>query len=212
MKNKRDAFATIRRGYRRIWTMRAATAIGAVSAMFPMGALAQDESAKALAERSAIVVAGKVLRVNASLEPLQAASPRTVVISVLRMYAGAGIAGDQTGRTATVILSRPSTTMKTGTEALFFGNPRFLGKSLTIADEGELLAGAGSAATADLESSLQASRDQPLRERIADASSIFRGKVESERALAADADQPARLREPPSEHDPEWHVASVRVL
>lgn len=189
-----------------------AAAISAAAAMFTVNAVAQDESARALAERSAIVVAGKVLRVNATLDPMQAASTRTVVITVSRMYAGAEIAGDQKGRTATVILSRPSTTLKAGTEGLFFGNPRFLGKSLTIADEGELFADAARAASANLEASFQARRDQPLRERIASASSVFRGRVESERAVAAGPDQPGKLPEPPSEHDPEWHVASVRVL
>ena len=48
--------------------------------------LAQVETARSLAERSAIVVRGTVLRVNASEQPLQAASPRTAVIKVLRMY------------------------------------------------------------------------------------------------------------------------------
>jgi hypothetical protein len=189
--------------------MLAAMAVGAGCAMFVVTASAQDQSAKALAERSAIVVAGKVLRVGASLEPLQPASPRTVVITVSHMYAGAEIAGDQTGRTATVVLSGASTTIKPGAEVLVFGNPRFVGKSLTIASEGELPA---SAARTDLEQGLQARRDQPLRERIAVSSSVFYGKVESVRALTAGADRPTQLREPPSEHDPEWHVATVRVL
>ena len=192
--------------------MFVATAISAAGAMFTVNAVAQDENARALAERSAIVVAGKVVRVNATLDPMQAASPRTVVIAVSRMYAGAEIAGDQKGRTVTVVLSRPSTTFKVGTEGIFFGNPRFLGKSLTIADEGELFAGAARAASADLETSFQARRDQPLRERIASASSVFHGRVESERAVAPTTDQQGKVPEPPSEHDPEWHVASVRVL
>jgi hypothetical protein len=203
MDSRGRAFATIR------WMVRAAATIGVAGAMFSVDALAQDDSPTGLAERSSIVVAGKVMRVKASLEPMQAASPRTVVIMVSRMYAGAEIAGDQKGHTVTVVLSRPSTTIKAGTEALFFGNPRFVGKSLTITDEGELLA---SAARTELEPALQARRDQPLRERIATASSVFVGKVETVGALAADADQQTKLREPSSEHDPEWHVASVRVL
>lgn len=183
-----------------------------LAAVFAGSVSAQDESARALAERSSIVVAGTVTEARASLEPLQAASERTVVIKISRMYAGAEIAGDQKGRTATVVLSRPSTTIKAGTEALFFGNPRFAGKSLTIASEGELLAGAATAAKADLELGLQARRDLPVRERLAVASSVFHGKVESEHAIAGAADQANKSREPPSEHDPDWHVASVRVI
>jgi hypothetical protein len=125
------------------------------------------------------------------------------------MYAGAEIAGEQTGRKMTVVLSRSSTTMKPGTEGLFFGNPRFLGTSLTIADEGELPTAAAITATVALQEASQSRRDQPLAENIGTASSVFYGKVESEHALSAAATQP---REPPSEHDPEWHVASVRVL
>jgi len=209
MESNGETLVSSRHGYRRNWLMLAATAVGAAGVMLTDGALAQVESVKVLSERSAIVLSGQVLRVNASIDPLQAASPRTVVVRVLHMYSGAEIAGDQTGRTATVVLSDVSATMKPGTKALFFGNPRFVGKSLTIADEGELLAGT---AAADLERVSQPRRDQPLRERIAGASSVFVGKVESERALSAAAGQPANLREPPSEHDPEWHVASVRVL
>ena len=192
--------------------MLAATAIYAAGAMLTVNAVAQDESAGALAERSAIVVAGRVLRVNATLDPMQAASKRTIVITVSRMYAGAEISGDQKGRRATVILSRPSTTLKAGTEGLFFGNPRFLGKSLTIADEGELFGETATAASANLEASFQVRRDRPLQDRITSASSIFLGRVESERALVAGPNQQGKSPEPASEHDPEWHVASVRVL
>jgi hypothetical protein len=195
-----------------IQNLYVAMAISAAGAIFAVNSVAQNESASGLAERSAIVVAGKVVRVNATLDPMQAASPQTIVIAVSRMYAGAEIAGDQKGRMATVVLSRPSTALKVGTEGLFFGNPRFLGTTLTIADEGEFFADAARIASANLETSVQARRDQPLRERIASASSVFRGRVESERALAARSDQAGKLLEPPSEHDPEWHVASVRVL
>lgn len=191
---------------------RAVSTIAFAGLIFIGNAFAQDESAKALAERSAIVVEGKVLRANASLESNQPASPLTVVITITRMYSGEEIAGDQKGRTATVILSRPRPTMKTGTEAIFFGNPRFVGKSLTIASEGELPIASARSASSDLNVGLQSRRDRPLRERIEAASSVFEGRVESERALSAPADQPGRLREPPSEHDPEWHVAAVRVV
>jgi hypothetical protein len=195
--------------YRRFRTLATLAVSGVVGIMLTADALAQAETMKALAERSAIVVEGEVVRVNASMEPLQPASPQTVVIRISRMHAGTEIAGDQQGHTATVVLSGATSAMKVGTKALFFGNPRFVGKSLTIADEGELLA---SAAKAEVDVGLQARRDQPLRERIAAASSIFLGKVEEERPLSAAADQPSSSREPPSEHDPEWHVASVRVL
>jgi len=175
-------------------------------------ALAQDDSAEALAERSTIVVSGKVVKVGASAEPLLAASSRTAVISVQRMYAGREIAGDQTGRTATVILSRPER-LKVGDEAYFFGNVRFVGRSLTIADEGEIpSSGAAPAIAPDVERGVQARKDGPVLERLSAANMVFRGTVESVRALEPDADEAKRGAARRGEHDPEWRVASVRIV
>ncbi len=172
---------------------------------------AQNESARTLTERSAIVVRGKVLKTNASNEPLVAASSRTAIILVRQMYAGSEISGDQTGRKATVILSRPHK-LKVGEEALFFGNPRFVGRSLTIADEGEIPSkAAGAAALGDLERGVQARRDRPILDRLTAASLVFRGTVETVRPLEAGTDQSKPPAAPRSEHDPEWHVATVRI-
>jgi hypothetical protein len=211
MKDRSSPFDSVRRNHRIARTCMIAM-ISAAGGIGSVEVCAQNESAKSFAERSSIVVAGKVVRVNASLEPLQTASPQTVVIAITKMYSGADIAGDQTGHNATVVLSRPSPALKVGAEAVFFGNPAFIGKSLTIADQGELLAGAAMPAAAELESYVQARRDQPVAMRIAAANLVFRGKVESERALAPEADRPETSRGEYSEHDPEWHVASVRVL
>ena len=179
-----------------------AAAVVPIASLYAAVSAAQPEHTTALAERSSIVVAGKVLEVHASLEPLQAASERTVVIAISRTYLGAEIAGDQTGHEATIVLSSGAPSLKVGSEALFFGNPRFVGKTLTVADEGELPAGTPEA---DLKAGLQARLDVPVRERMALASHIFVGRVETERPLAA-------TDEPSSEHDPEWHVAAVRVV
>jgi hypothetical protein len=171
-----------------------------------------DLGARSLAERSAIVVRGKVLKTNASDEPLLVASKGTVIISVLQMYAGNEIAGDQKGRVATVILSRPES-VKIGEEALFFGNPRFVGHSLTIADEGEISwKAAESLILAGLERGAQARRDKPVLDRLAAASLVFRGLVETVRPLEIKADENKRSSALHSEHDPEWHIATVRVV
>ena len=166
---------------------------------------------KDIAARSAIVVSGKVVRTNASEEPLLMASANTVVIKVSHMYAGSEIAGDQTGRNITAILSRPLR-LKVGTEAMFFGNPRFVGKSLTMVDEGEMLSAKTAEANPDLKIGLQARRDKPIQERLTSASTVFLGKVESVRPLESNMDKKDQSRESFSEHDPEWHVAAVRVI
>jgi len=170
---------------------------------------AQDHRARALAERSAIVVDGKVLKTNASEEPMLKASDRTAVILVRRMHAGRDIVGDQAGRTVTVILSRAGS-LKIGDEALFFGNPRFAGKTLTIADEGEIVS-KNAAASSDLQRGMQARKDKPILGRLASASLVFRGTVEAVRPLEAVAAEGKRPPALPTEHDPEWHVATVRV-
>lgn len=163
-------------------------AAAALSALLASGrALGQDDDAAALTERSAIVVRGKIVKSNASNEPMVAASAATAVIRITKMYAGSEIAGDQAGRTATVILSRPGS-LKVGQEALFFGNPRFMGKTLTIADEGEIASNdAVSRAAPSLERRAQARRDRPVIERLASSTLVFRGVVETVRPLAAAA-------------------------
>ncbi|MGD8570090.1 MAG: hypothetical protein PVJ39_18530 [Gammaproteobacteria bacterium] len=167
-------------------------------------------SIRDLAQRSSIVVSGKVIKTNASEEPLLKASRNTVVVKVSRMYAGAEITGDQNGRKMTAILSGPGR-FRVGTEAVFFGNPRFAGKTLTMIDEGEMLA-EKAAADAGLQLGLQTRRDKPVLDRLDAASVVFLGKVENEKPLESDTDKKDQPRESYSEHDPKWHVAAVRVL
>ena len=164
----------------------------------------------ALASRSAIVVLGTVEKVGASEEPILTANSATVVIKIEQMFAGNELAGDQTGRTATVILSKPAD-VKVGTKAIFFGNPRFIGKTITIADVGELPVSPDYARgmLQALAPGLQARRDAPVRARLAIAEMVFRGTVESVRPLEAESkDKRPMVRD---EHDPEWQVAMVRV-
>jgi hypothetical protein len=166
-----------------------------------------SESMTALASRSSIIVLGTVTRAGASEESLVAPSSATAVIKIRRMYAGTEFAGDQAGHTATVILSKPGD-VKEGSELLFFGNPRFIGKTITIADVGELPVPRikEGEVSAELTQGIQARRDAPVRARLELASVVFRGKVESVRAPEGTKENELR-----QEHDPEWQVAMVRV-
>jgi len=150
------------------------------------------------------VVRGRVLRLHASDEPLLPASRRTAVILVRQMYAGSEIAGDQQGKNATVILSRPNA-VKAGEEAFFYGNVRFVGTTMTIADVGESPVEPGnSSPSGPLDRAGQGPADRAILERLAAASMVFRGSVEDVR--------PIESHGAPAEHDPEWQVATVRVL
>jgi hypothetical protein len=189
---------------------RAIFAITLLAGNLPAAAQS-DPTTAALASRSAIIVLGTVVKVDASEEPLLAPSHATAVIKIDKMYAGSELAGDQTGRSATVILSKPGD-LKVGSRAIFFGNPRFLGKTITLADEGELPAPQGEEARPSqaLEQGLQARRDAPIRARLASAEMVFRGVVEKVRPFVEAEPKGNRTRQR-DEHDPEWQVAMVRV-
>lgn len=184
-------------------------AISALMVLATSAAFAQTITVQSLADRSSIIVGGKVLKINASDEHLLQPSNRTAIILIQQMYAGKEFAGEQTGRTATVILSNPGI-LKTGEAAVFFGNPRFLGKSITIADEGETPLPANASMQASLDQAVQAKRDKPLLDKIAAASLIFRGRVVSVQRLEfPQPDNPES--DSPSEHSPQWQVASVEI-
>lgn len=167
-------------------------------------AAAQPDSIYSLASRSSIVVSGSVLRSRASLEPMVPASARTAVISIEQMYAGSEIAGDKRGHSATVILSKPMS-LRPGTKALFFGEPRFIGSEITIVDAGEIPLGRENRAQLmqPLSAGVQARRDLPIRNRLTVATLVARGTVERVERL--------RERTPVDEHDPQFEVALVRI-
>jgi hypothetical protein len=170
---------------------------------------AQTTLVERLAARSPVVVRGRVLRLNASTEPLLRRSPRTAVITVRQMYAGSEIAGDQSGKNVTVILTRPAAA-RPGEETIFFGRPLYVGRTMTIADEGEVPARA--AAASALEAAVQGQNDRPIRARLAAAALVFRGTVDSVRPLETGAEQTRPPEVPGSEHDPDWRIATVRVV
>lgn len=174
----------------------------------PLIALGQPaDSMAALASRASIIVLGTVKQVGASEESLVAPNPSTAIVEVRRMFAGSEFAGDQSGHTVTVILTKPGD-IKVDAELLFFGNPRFIGKTLTILDIGELpsprLEAAG--VPAALAEGIQIRRDAPIRARLAVARTVFRGTVESVRLPEGTKENALR-----DEHDPEWMVATVSV-
>jgi hypothetical protein len=199
----------------RRWIVSASAAVAAVSVYVAVtsGVTLGQEVNASLAARCSVIVRGKVVKTNASDEVLVAPSSRTVVVSVEKMEAGAEFAGDQSGKVVTVILSRPET-VKEGEEAVFCGNPLFVGKSLTIADEGEVpLRSNHSAALPALQRGAQMRQDNPIADRLAVASLVFQGVVGEVRAVELEAPKEGERRASasPSEHDPEWHAASVQV-
>ncbi len=160
------------------------------------------------ARRSAIVVSGTVEATGTSLEPLLTATGSTAVIRVEHTYAGAEIAGDLAGQRATVILSRAGIDLKPGSHAIFYGDPRFIGKTVTIADVGETPA--ADSVSAELSRGLRARLDAPLAARLAIAQVIFAGRVEQVRPLERGLKEDGATEV--GEHDPELRLAMVRVM
>ncbi len=69
----------------------------------------------------------------------------------------------------------------------------------------------GPAMLSALEQGAQARKDAPIVDRIATAKLVFRGTVESVNPLERAAEENKQTNQPPSEHDPEWQVANVRI-
>jgi len=184
-------------------TRLCAAAILALTAAAPE--VAAQQSPFALAARASIVVKGTVTRSDASDEPLVPASSRTAVIRISTMLAGGEFAGNLNGQSATVVLAGAGSP-PAGAEMWFFGNPRYAGKSLTIADIGEVPV-AEKVADADLARGVLARRDAPLRARLATASAVFRGVVEKIVPVASTTPTSSDV----NEHDPEFRLAWVRV-
>ncbi len=187
---------------------RTMAALAAAAFGFAAPALGQPANpAFDYARRSAIVVAGTVEATGASLEPLLTATGSTAVIHVEHTYAGAEIAGDLAGQRATVILSRAGADLKPGSRAIFYGDPRFIGKTVTIADVGETPATEG--VSTELSRGLHARLDAPLAARLAIAEVIFAGRVEQVRPVDRKPNEDAATEV--GEHDPELRLAMVRV-
>jgi hypothetical protein len=167
------------------------------------------EQARDLAEHSSIIVRGRVVAVGASNEPMLAAAAGTVTVSVSQTLAGSEIAGDQAGRNVTVITTRRVGWI-VGQEAIFCGHPQLLGASLTLVDEGEIMAELATPATMGaLRAGIQRRAARPMLESLASASLVFRGTVDQVQSLSPSGTAPKSVEY--TEHDPEWRVATVRV-
>jgi hypothetical protein len=202
----RSSFAATRRGL-----VRALGALFLISILLTLSA-AQVSEIQKWTEKSSIVVRGRIVRVDSSDEPLLRATNNTVIITVLQMFSGTEFAGDLQGQNATVILGGTQR-FKDGEELTFFGNPRFIGRSVTIADEGEVLAPtAGPTLTPELQNALQSRRGLPSLNRLEQAAAVFRGTVEAVHPLESEVAAGKRNRVRTSEHDPDWQVSTVRVL
>jgi hypothetical protein len=169
-----------------------------------------------IGERSSVVIGGSVVKVNASNEPLQSASSQTIVIKVSKVYAGEEIVGTQSGQLATIVLTSNSPSgvpaaLKVGSQMIFFGNPKFIGKSVTIIALGQVPERETLASGRSFEAVLQSRRDWPIKLVLQVSDMVYRGKVEKIEPLDEVVNNERRIKEPESEHDPDWHIANVLV-
>jgi hypothetical protein len=162
--------------------------------------------------RSTFVFEGTVRRVKASTVKLIPAGDDTAVVRVDRVLKGADTVGDFTGEDVTVVLQRPLSAPR-DRRFTFFTNPKVSSKSLAVEEVGHVALSEGVAPAkgttdakdrvAKAESEAEAKR---LQDHIALADLIVAGQVTATKPVARDENRP-----PPSEHDPEWWEATIKV-
>jgi hypothetical protein len=161
-----------------------------------------DQQISDLARRAAFIVVGRVVKSKASLDPALA-SDNTVIISVDQVLTSPAMFAAIVGQQITVRLP-PGASLKTGQRRTFFANGWVYGATLAVDAVGvteETDAASLRPALADAHSE---ARDQAVKARL--DSSVL-GVVGTVTSVARTGPGTG----PISEHDPDWHEATIQV-
>ena len=182
-----------------------ATVLAGASAQEPKDVpSARDE----LLRRSSFVFAGTVREVRASTVKLVPAGDNTAVVRVDRIVKGADTVGEFTGEDVTVVLQEPRS-VGPGGRFTFFTNPKVSSRTLAVDEVGHLPVASGREAADLKERSAEVDRQaeaKKLEGHLAQADMIVVGRVIATKPVAPEEGSPV-----PSEHDPEWWEATIRV-
>jgi hypothetical protein len=166
----------------------------------------------AMLRKSSYAFRGTVKKLNDSNVKLVAPGERTVIVHVDEVLHGAQTVGDFTGDDVTVVLDKPGT-VKEKDQLIFFANPKVIGKNVALGEVGHLAPSPTPAAVAEaaqprnqVVAAASALKDEDLRKHIAGADLVVTGTVTATSPVRRDED-PTR----PSEHDPEWWQATIKV-
>jgi hypothetical protein len=160
-----------------------------------------------LVRQSSFIFAGTVRKLNSSTVPVVPASEGTVVVRVDEVLHNAGVLTDILGKDITVQLATPRS-IKEGEKAVFFSTVATYGDSVAVRELAHLgieRQGTGPLRT-QVDEALRRMPDERLQKRIEQAALIVAGTV-----ILARPSGGTGQRVPPSEHDPEWWEATVRV-
>jgi hypothetical protein len=170
---------------------------------------------KKLAADSDFVFVGTVIKTRAAVMESLAAD-NTAVVHVDRVVSAPDIFGSLGGHEITVRFKKLPALRK-GTRLTFFANGWLFGDSIAVDVVGTAPATDTQAAAAPVRQSFTAEEDRVLRERMASAAMAVVGRVSKVTKSERDAPRTAMAMTAPggtthiSEHDPNWHEATIDV-
>jgi hypothetical protein len=161
-----------------------------------------------LTNESGFVFEATVEQLGASTASSFPATDETAVVRVTRILKSTSALAGYTGHRITLHLQAP-VSVKVGDEAVFFTHGLHYGESLVVAELGNFV-GNASAVEADLSSAVQASQDAEITKRLAQAELVVTGVASAPVRYGGALAHAMPIRKV-SEHDPDWHVATVMV-
>jgi hypothetical protein len=157
-----------------------------------------------LTHQSGFVFEGEVERLGASTSAGFPASKETAIVRVTRIFRSPGSLAGYAGHSITVALQTPEN-VTVGQSAVFFTHGVHYGQGLVVRELGSLPAEA--TMDSQVNSAMQADRDNELTGRLAQAESVITGTASAPKRLAGAAPGTRRV----SEHDPDWWVSTINV-
>jgi len=171
-----------------------------------------------LAEQATFVFRGTVKKLKAATMPSVPITNQTVIVHVDQVVQASKLLSGYEGRDITVLLTEGSK-VKEGKQAVFYTNGWLFGDSIAVQSSGHTDVGKSATAfSAPVAKSFETKRDRDLKEHLADADIVVRGKVVSvglPGELHVQGGKPKAAKPGStsyvSEHSPQWNEAIVDV-
>jgi len=179
-------------------------------------------SQEVLARQASFVFKGTVKKLKAATLPSVPVTDQTVIVRVDQVLQAPKLLSGYEGKDITVQLGKEKK-LKEGEQAVFYTNSWLFGDSIAVQSVGHTEAGKSVTASFASESkSIKTKEDRDLREHLADADVVVRGRVVSvglpEKAAARGAEKSAGKKGAKtgstthvSEHSARWNEAIVDV-
>lgn len=167
---------------------------------------ALSTSVSRLSRQSRFVFTGTVEREGSSSLALLPGTRMTAVVRIERIHHAAPALRNQTGQEVTILFAEGATPVVAHQRSVFFTNPVLYGETLGVREIGHIEAPNDLEALHDLVARMnEEGRDNEVRRHLASADAVVFGRVIGRRPA-----DPSAV--PASEHDPQWHIATIRVI